>query len=410
MTGVHAQQVEHKPHRAKPSTPSKRRIVLAHDWTVGVRGGEHVLERIANVIARDNDLADLLTMFDSGVSIGPHIDRLTRHVSNIGELPDSITLRRWLLPAYPIAIESLSGTLARLHEESPVDLLVSTSSCAAKNIRPPEGVPHLCYCHSPARYLWSQRDESARGIAQLGLRAAGPPLRHWDNARSRNVTQFIANSAHIQREIERCYGRESIVVHPHVRTDFFTPSDPASAPADTAALCEELHLDPSFVDQPFLLFVAALEPYKRVDLAIEAASIAGLPLCVVGAGSISRRLTPRNPNTGHVRFVGRISDIALRACYRKAHALLFPQIEDFGIIAAEAQACGCPVIARRIGGAIDIIQDQSTGVFFDIPDARLIAECVQHVERIESSACVANARRFSEARFDAELRAVLDLI
>ncbi|MCA9279677.1 MAG: glycosyltransferase [Phycisphaeraceae bacterium] len=410
--GTRAQEIEHKPqHGASGSSSTRKpRVVLAHDWTVGVRGGEHVLERIAGVVSRRHDVADLLTMFDSGVSIGPCVDALKRHVSDVGELPEANLLRRWLLPAYPFAVGSLSRTLSHLHEHTPIDLVISTSSSAIKNLRIPSGVKHVCYCHSPARYLWSQRDESAAGIARFGLKLAGAPLRYWDKHGSQHVTRFIANSSHVQQEIQRCFHQDADVIHPPVQTSFFTPSNASEVETDTKVLTHELSLSHALLSQPFLLYVAALEPYKRVDLAIDAALVAGLPLLIAGHGSQASELQARYNGIPGLHLLGKVSNPALRALYRKAHALIFPQIEDFGMIAAEAQACGCPVIARRKGGALDIVRDHETGIFFDDPDPSQIAACVRDVARISRSVCSVHAQQFSEHRFDTALIRVINTI
>ncbi|MBX3361517.1 MAG: glycosyltransferase [Phycisphaeraceae bacterium] len=182
------------------------------------------------------------------------------------------------------------------------------------------------------------------GLSVAALRAYGPLFRRWDRQTASNVTRFIANSSHTARLIERAYGRESTVIFPPVRTSFFTP-------------------DPFTMRSKSWLVVAALEPYKRVDLAIRAAGLAKRRLIVAGEGSMRARLEgiAREDAPGLVVFEGRVTDERLRELYRTAELLLFPQIEDFGIIACEAMACGMPVVARRAGGALDIVRDGVTG-------------------------------------------------
>jgi glycosyltransferase involved in cell wall biosynthesis len=372
------------------TTTPRLRIALAHDWLCGVRGGEHVLERIASLVVREHEPAGLYTMFNDGRPIGPGVSAFETHVAGVGRRPWSNRLRRWLLPRYPAAVEELSAKLALDHARRPIDLVISTSSAAIKGLRAPPGVPHLCYCHSPARYVWSQSDQYRSGLRGLGLRLWGGRFRAWDRETAANVTRFIANSAHTAAEVRRCYGRDSTVIHPPARAMFFDGP-----------------LPPRNADSPWLV-VSALEPYKRVGLAVEAANRARHALVVVGDGSQKRALKALAGPT--VTFTGRIDDEALRTQYHRACVLLFPQVEDFGIVAVEAQACGLPVVARAAGGALETVLDtaavgeaRATGCFFDVdsPEGLLaaIARCP-----LNPGACRANAERFSEPRFDEAMR------
>lgn len=334
------------------SNKTDLRVVLAHDWLVGYRGGEAVLDAIARALAPRCTIVGLLTMFDDGRPLTPAIDAIPKHASFLNRLPARNAMRRWLLPLYPRAVDSLSRTLAAIHAREPIDLLVSTSSAAIKGLRPPPGVPHICYCHSPARYLWSQTDEYALGrvgpLRSLGLKLFGPRLRAWDRASAGNVHQFIANSTHTAALITSAYGRPAKVLFPPVRTEFFTPH-------------------PNAVPRRNWLFVGALEPYKRVDLAIAAARLANVDLTIIGDGSmradVERACAERTSSSATIRYLGRVSDVDLREAYRTHQALLFPQVEDFGIVAVEALACGLPVVARRAGGALDFVIDDQTGRF-----------------------------------------------
>lgn len=366
--------------------PGRARIALAHDWLCGRRGGEKVLERLAGLVEAHFDPAGLYTMFDDGRRLSPAIDRLPHHCSALRPLSGS-GLRRWALPLYPMAVDQLSRRLARDHARRPIDLLISSSSAAIKGLRPPGGVPHLCYCHSPARYLWLLESEYARGsgLRGAGLKVFGPALRRWDARTSANVTAFIANSGHIRDEIRRCYGRDAEVVHPPVRTEFFTP-------------------DPGVEREEFWLIVGALEPYKRVDAAIEAAARSHQRLVIVGDGTEGPRLRRLAAGVDEVTFLGRRSDEEVRDLFRRARALLMPQVEDFGIVAVEAQACGLPVVARRAGGALDTVTDR-TGVFFEGRGGDAIAQAARAAPRDAGADCRRNAEQFSEQAFDAKMLA-----
>lgn len=383
---------------ARPVRDSRRvgpaRVAFAHDWMVTVRGGEAVLERLVAYAAARHQTAPIFTLFDSGVAVGPATDALARVAAGKSRLPMAGGLRRWMAPLYPSMVNELSGRLASFHEQTPIDLLVSTSSGLVKNLRPPPGVPHLCYCHTPARWLYSQAAEygakgGGGGLRGLGLRMFGGRLRAFDASGTRNVSVFVANSTHTRALIEEIYNRDAVVVPPPVRTGFFRP-------------------DPMVKREDFWLVVSALEPYKRVDLAIEAAAKARQRMIVAGEGTQrgflaahARAMSRRHAGgvKGLVEFVGRVSDEQLLGLYRRAGVFVFPQVEDFGIAAVEAQACGCPVVARAEGGALDTVIAGRTGTFFDAPDADALIAAARSL-RADAAACRASAERFAESVFD----------
>ncbi len=379
------------------------RIALAHDWLVGMRGGEQVLDRIARIVLDDHKPAGLYTLTDARKPMSEAIDAFEHVRSSLDKLPMARKrLRRWLLPWYPRGVESLRVKLARAHEHEPIDLLVSTHSTAIKALAAPPGVPHLCYCHTPARFLWSQEDQYTRGrglrarLRRAGLARHGDRLREWDVQSVRAVDTFLANSEHTRALIQKVYKREARLVYPPARTEFFTTTG------------EER--------QDHWLLVGALEPYKRADLAIDAAIQAGARLLVVGEGSqastlrahakkVERQVRKARGRAGSVEFMGRVGDEQLRTLYRRARLLVFPQVEDFGIVPVEAQACGTPVVARAEGGALETVLEGRTGVFFEDPSpAALAAAAHKCPENVEDN-CRANAERFSESTFDESMRA-----
>ena len=333
-------------------------------------------------------------MFDSGVPLSPTLDALPRTVSSLNRYPES--LRRWLLPRYPRAIRELSRRLAVDHQSEPIDLLISTSSAAVKSIQTPPGIPHFCYCHAPARYLWSQKTNYTSAdlkgrLRGIGLSLFAPALRNWDRDSTSPSTCFIANSSHTASQIKSCYQTESVVIHPPVRTDFFTP-------------------DSSVERGDHLLLVSALEPYKRIDLAIDAAIKLNRKLVIVGSGSHESSLRALSGTNPLVTFTGKISDQQLRDQYRSARMFLFPQIEDFGITAVEAQACGTPVVAQHAGGGLDSVIDGSTGCFFNEPTTSSLAEAIENCPPPDSEkdgTCRANSLRFSREVFESKLRELL---
>ena len=357
-----------------------------------------VLERLAILAALrapPGERVPVFTMFDEGNSLAPAIDATRRIASGISGLPLSSRLRRWMLPLYPRAVADLSRRLEREHRRTPFDLVLSVSSAAIKGLRAPAGVPHLCYSNGPARYVWALQGAYARsrGLRGLGLGRLGPRFRAWDLETSANVTRFLANSTHIAAQIKNAYGRDSTVVHPPVNTDFYTPG-------------------PKRQRENFWLWAGALEPYKRFDLAIAAARVAGARLVVVGEGSEHAASAKRH--SSHAEFLGRVAKEKLRDLYRRAALLIYPQIEDFGIVAVEAQACGLPVLARRAGGTLDTVVEGSTGAFFDTPEPEEIAAAAAAVPDARdprtTAHCRANAERFSEAHFDTAVDAQIDSI
>lgn len=371
-----------------------RRIAIAHDWLCGYRGGEGVLDRIVRLVAHEHEPAGLYVMFDDRTAVTPTIDAQARVVSGIGRLPWASTgLRRWLFPLYPRAVEDLSRRLAEDHARRPIDLLISTSSAAIKGLRPPTGVPHLCYIHTPARYVWSQRAQYAGSpLRALGLRLFADRFAAWDKRTAGHVTRFLANSAYTAQQVRLAYGRDAKVLYPPVRTEFFTPRPTGESRRRGQAW----------------LVASALEPYKRVDLALDAASTTSNPLWIVGTGSQRRVLGNRSGPTA--TFLGRVTDERLRDLYRRASVLLCPQIEDFGISAVEAQACGMPVVARRTGGACDTVIDGVTGALFDEPEVGALLDAIARCPR-NPDACRENAERFSTHAFDDGLRdAIAELV
>ncbi|MEM8758638.1 MAG: glycosyltransferase, partial [Planctomycetota bacterium] len=284
--------------------------------------------------------------------------------------------RRLLLPVYPWAVGRLSRTLKHLDAARPIDLVISSHSAAIKAVRPPTGVAHLCYCHAPARYIWSLAGQY--GAASVPLRLAAPMYRVWDRRTARRVSAFLANSTHIAGEVRRCYRRPAEVVHPPVRTGFFTPD--SRTPRGSHWLC-----------------AGALVPYKRFDLAIDAANRARHALTIVGSGPELERLRRRAGPT--VSFVHDATDAQLRDQYRRARLLIYPQHEDFGITAPEALACGTPVVAYGRGGALDTVEDGATGALFERQTVDSLLEAIGRCPSNRGSVCRAQSERFAPEVF-----------
>ncbi|MBY0113275.1 MAG: glycosyltransferase [Phycisphaerales bacterium] len=392
---------------APSSTP---RIALAHDWLVGYRGGEGVLDCVARLVASEFQPGSLYALFDDGRPLTPAIDAMAHRVSWLNRVPKAKKARRWLLPLYHAGVRQLSSMLASDDSRARVDLLVSTSSAAVHALRAPRDVPHLCYCHSPPRYLWHLGEQYSSGMMGVGLRVCSPVLRRLDACGARRVTTYLANSTHTREMIRRCYDRDAEVVFPPVRTEYFIPrteaTDAALSDAERRTLDE---IDVWAEGQrcgAFVLCAGALEPYKKTDLAIDAVKTIGRPLVIAGNGSQRERLEALAAGSPLVKFLGRVSDAMLRALYQRAGMLLFPQLEDFGIIALEAQACGTPVVALGAGGALDSVVDGETGVHFAAQNTAELASAIERCGGLgtRSESCRRNAERFSEAVFQDAMR------
>jgi len=357
---------------------AKLRVVLVHDWLTGMRGGEKVLE----VFCRRWPGADLFTLLHKLDAVSADIKQTNIHASFLQRLPGVTRYYRYLLPLMPWAVNWRLPAC---------DLVVSSSHCVAKGVRVPEGVPHICYCHTPMRYAWNLRDQyfsGARWNPKTWLRnRILDGLRDWDLRTAQGVTHFIANSRVVQQRIHGCYGRESVVIHPPVDTDYYCP----------AAVDREDY---------YLLF-SAFAPYKRLDLAVSACNALKRRLIVIGSGQDAKKLRSLAGPT--VTFLGWQPDDAVRDHLRRCRALLFPGEEDFGIVPVEAQACGTPIIALGRGGATETVvpleaawqgmPSPPTGVWFQEQTPACLAEAIETLER-EQDAFDARAIRRHALQFD----------
>ena len=360
------------------------RVALVHDWLTGMRGGEKVLEVLCELFPD----ADLFTLVHRRGSVSATIERHRIRTSLVQRLPFGTARYRSYLPIFPFAIEQFAF--------DGYDLVISSSHCAAKAVVVPGRARHVSYCHSPMRYAWDQFEEYF-GPARVGTlmsrwcyRPLLARMARWDAATAPRVHRFLANSRHVAGRIRRYYNRDSTVVYPPVDTTFFHPS-----PADTAPPASAL-------------VVSALVPYKRVDRAIEACALAGLPLRIAGDGPDHDRLARQAGDT--VTFLGRVSDETLRDEYRAARVVILPGEEDFGIAPLEAQACGRPVVALARGGALETVRNGQTGLLFPEPTAESLATTLRAALgwNFDEFHIRDHAVGFSRDQHAARLRSVID--
>lgn len=360
------------------ATADSLRVAVAHEWLVGYAGSERVVEQILEEFPG----SQLLTTVVEQDAI-PELLRSARP-SALQHVPGAVAHHEWFIPLMPLSWavrEPIRG----------VDVVISSSHACAKAVRIDEGIPHLCYCHTPMRYAWHFEMEAGRFPAALRPAAwlTAQALRQWDRRTAGNVTRFVANSTAVAERIRRSYGRPAGVIHPPVRTDFFKPPEHRG-------------------ETQRFISVGRLVSYKRPDLVVEA--FRGLPfeLVVVGEGHLLSRLRAGAP--ANVRFAGAVDDIQLRELYRSARGLVFAGEEDFGIAMAEALACGTPVVAVDRGGAIDIVEDGVTGILVGDQTVEAVRAGVMRAAEttFDHELIRKRGERFSSQRFRREIRSELE--
>ena len=364
---------------------SKRiRVALVHDWLNQMGGAENVLEEFVALFPG----APVFTSMYAPEKMPDTYRDWPIHTSFMQRLPWVTDRHQAYLPLYPAAFTTtdLSG----------FDLILSNKSGFCHGVRAQRGsrrAMHVCYCLTPTRFLWQfeqyrQRERIGR-LLNLGLKPLLALLRRWDYAAAQRVDHFIAISSAVQERIRSIYGRESVVVHPPVNTERFTP-DTSMPPGD------------------YYLIVSRLIPYKRIDLAVKAfRSLPHERLIVVGSGRARPALEAQaSPNVSFLGWQPWQRQLELtRAC----KAFLFPGLEDFGIAPVEAMSAGRPVIAYRGGGALDTVIPGKTGAFFDTQTPDALQEAVEQFDAhaYDPAGCRAQAERFSRPEFRRRMMATL---
>jgi|YelNatPaOPRAMG01_1025707.scaffolds.fasta_scaffold44703_2 glycosyltransferase involved in cell wall biosynthesis len=358
------------------------RVAVVHYWFTGYGGGERVVEALAEMFPQ----ADFYALVASRRGTPPGLRGRRITTSFVNRIPGAKRWHRHFLPLYPFALEQF--------DLSKYDLVISSESGPAKGVIAPPHACHICYCHTPMRYLWDMYHEYCRGmgpLARAAFSATAHFVRQWDVSTAARVDYFVTNSEYVAARVRKYYRRESTVIHP---------------PVDVSSGYISRNID------DYYLVVSRLVPYKRVDLAIEACNRLGRRLLVVGTGPEFKRL--QNLGGPTVEFLGKLDEKPLRECYARARALLFPAEEDFGIVPVEAQSFGRPVIAYGDGGALETViglgagADAATasGVFFEAQTTESLSEAILEFEKREASFSPefirGHAQRFSKERFKDE--------
>ena len=348
------------------------KVAIVHYWLVGMRGGERVLERMLDLFPQ----AEIFTHVYNPEKVSAKIRERKVHTTFIDRLPGAKKHYQKYLPLMPMALEEL--------DLSAFDLVISAESGPAKGVICAPHAVHVCYCHSPMRYLWDHYGaykKMAGGLTGRLMPWVFHRLRQWDVSSAQRLDAIAANSNFVARRVKRTWGRRAEVVFPPVQVEEFRPSDQVS-------------------DR--FLWLSQMTTYKRPDIALEAFNRLGLPALMVGDGeqfeTIRRNAGPT------VEVVQRLSFAELKEAYATCRALVFTPEEDFGMVPVEVNASGRPVIAYGKGGARDSIVEGETGLFFHEQSVESLIEALARFEAWEPTfdpaAALANAARFRGEVFD----------
>ena len=356
------------------------KIAIIHYWFVGMRGGEKVVEELCNVYPD----AHIYTHVVDKKQLSDVLKEKEIRTTFISRLPLAKKLYKFYLPLMPLALEQL--------DLSDYDLVISSESGPAKGVITDPDALHICYCHSPMRYLWDMHKTYSQGTGFLKRLLMAPLLHYlrvWDVTSSSRVDFFIANSNFISRRISKFFRRPSVVIHPPVAVDdFFISGEQGD----------------------YYLMVGQLVGYKKVDLAIDAFNSLGRRLIIIGQGEEYDNLEKKASE--NIEFLGRQSFNMIKKYYSECRALIFPGVEDFGMVPIEAMASGRPVIAFCKGGALDYVIDEETGLFFLEQTKESLIEAVNRFEQMESDFSPSNikayAEKFNRISFTTSLQTFID--
>ena len=357
------------------------RVAILHDYLNQFGGAERVLIALLEIFPK----ADIYTLlYDKKKARGFFEENIKK--TSILDNPLVRRRHRAFIPLMPLATRFLRSS-------EKYDLIISSTAGYAKGVSV-QAPYHISYCHSPLRYAWEidylkNLPFSPWPLTKGILRPIARWLRSWDKRAAQKVDFFIANSQFIAGKVRSCYGREASVIYPPVDMEVFYPE--STTPK-----------------KEYFLMAGRLLYYKRFDLGIKAFNSLKKPLKIIGAGPEMNKLR-KLADPRYIEFASFLSDVQLRQVYSNAKALVFPQIEDFGLVAAEAQACGLPVIAYDEGGGREIVEHGRTGLLFGEQSVQVLMDAVQDFERMsfDSSYINQRAERFSKKKFKENMRRIV---
>jgi len=349
------------------------KVVLLHDWLTGFRGGERVLEAFCELFPD----APIYTLIHKKGSTCPTIESKKIHTSFLNNIPGIYTHYRKFLPLFPLAAESLKIEDA--------DMILSSSHCVIKGVKKPKGSRHISYIHSPMRYLYDQFDtyfgKDSPIYQRIGMKVFKNYLTQWDLNSNNNVDVAIGNSYFVQSRISKYYNIKSDVIHPFVDLKDFREFQKQN-----------------IQKEDFYIMVTAFAPNKRVDLAIEAFNKLGKELRIIGSGQQEDYL--RSIAKDNIKFLGNVSREEVINNFLKAKGMIFPGVEDFGITPLESLASGTPIIAYKIGGVLETLNDD-VAQFFESQDKDSLIQAIQLFENrnFSKETLYARAEDFSKENF-----------
>ena len=343
-----------------------------------MRGGEKVIESILDIYPNSR----IITNIFNKKNISEKLRSCNVETTLINSLPFSSKFYQYYLPLYPFALNRVSIDSA--------DIVISSESGPAKGIKISNKIPHICYTHSPMRYIWDMQDEYfGRGLKRKILQPIINYLQKWDFITAQKVDYIVANSRYVQKRIKRVWNRDSIVIHPPVKT-------------------KNIELNEDIGDH-YLLFGQHVK-YKKSELAIQAFNENRKKLIVMGGGEELPFL--KSISNDNISFLGKVNENVKQQYLSSCKALIFPGIEDFGIIPVEAMSYGRPVIAYKEGGSAETVIDQITGLFFDHQTIKSLNEKIIMFESIEnqfsSKAISEHAKEFDESVFKTKFKQYVD--
>lgn len=358
------------------------KVAIVHEWLTTMGGSEKVILELKKLYPD----APIFTLVYNKKKLGKYFNNYTIITSHLQKNPLAQVKHQLFFKYMPRAFEGFNLT--------EFDLVISSSSAFAKGvITSPESI-HICYCHTPPRYIWDLTYEYLKDyniIVQKYLEKKFHYLRIWDTIVANRVDYFIANSNYVANRIKKFYKRDCKVIYPPVDTDYFKPSEKENV-------------------EDYYLIVSRLVPYKRVDLAVEAFNKLSQRLIIVGDGPEYKKLKAMAKS--NIKFLGYQPDDTIKELYQRCKALIFPGIEDFGIVPVEVQACGRPVIAFKKGGALETVEENKTGIFFERQDTDSLIEAIYKFEKnlhnFDTNYIRAHAEKFSSERFRKEFNDFVD--